>query len=169
MFFPKIRKSGFTLIEVVVVMLVITLLMGVVAPRFMERGKDAMNNRRGQDLSSVQRALEMYFADNGSYPTSTNWQGDAPNFGGLAYDQSGYIPGLVPQYIDVLPRDPNSSYPETNRGYLYRSNGTDYKVLAFNTPTVFGNDLSVNKYAKFFDPRRPNGSWMVSSPGALNW
>lgn len=169
MFLPKFRKSGFTLIEVVVVMLIITLLMGVVAPRFMERGEDAMNNRRGQDLTNLQKALEMYFADNGNYPTSTSWQGDAPNFGGFGYDETGYIPGLVPQYIDSLPRDPNSAYPDTSRGYLYRSTGTDFKVLAYNTPTVFGEDQAVNKYAKFFDPRRPTSSWMVATPGGINW
>ncbi len=162
-------QSGFSLIEVVVVMLILTLMMGVVAPRFMGRSDDAMNNRRAQDLLNVQKALEMYFSDHGNYPQVSGWSGDAQNYGGLGYDENCYIPGLVPDYIEALPRDPDTTYPDGGRGYLYRSNGQDYKFLAHQTPTVFGQDLEENKYAKLFDPRRPTHSWQVSSLGGKNW
>lgn len=162
-------KSGFSLIEVVVVMLIISLMMGVVAPRFMGRTEDAMNNRRAQDLSNLQKALEMYYADHTQYPAVSGWSSDAPNYGGKGYDEAGYIPGLVPNYMEQLPRDPDSTYPDGSKGYLYRSDGQDYKILAHYTPTVFGNDQELNKYAKFYDHRRPNHAWMVSSLGGKDW
>ncbi|MFA6492944.1 MAG: hypothetical protein WCV58_02310, partial [Patescibacteria group bacterium] len=43
---------------------------------------------------------------------------------------TGWIPGLAPEFISVLPRDPKET---SNKCYLYRSNGTDYTLLAYLT------------------------------------
>lgn len=70
----KDSQSGFTLVEVLVVMGIIGLLASVVLVglgSFRTRSRDA---RRIADLREVQNALELYYAKNNSqYPASANW------------------------------------------------------------------------------------------------
>ena len=69
------NKSGFTLIEVLVVIFIIGLLASVVLVglgTFRARGRDA---RRIADLRSMQNILELYYAKNGVYPDTTPWAG----------------------------------------------------------------------------------------------
>jgi|AP95_1055475.scaffolds.fasta_scaffold11703_3 prepilin-type N-terminal cleavage/methylation domain-containing protein len=70
------NKSGFTLIEVLVVIFIIGLLASVVLVglgTFRARGRDA---RRIADLRSMQNILELYYAKNGVYPDAiTSWAG----------------------------------------------------------------------------------------------
>ena len=65
------KKSGFTLIEVLIVVFIIGLLASVVLVglgAFRQRGRDA---RRVADLRSAQNALELYYAKNNQYPKVT--------------------------------------------------------------------------------------------------
>lgn len=69
------NKQGFTLIEMLVVIFIIGLLSSVVLVglgTFRARGRDA---RRIADLRSIQNILELYYAKNGQYPASQNWDG----------------------------------------------------------------------------------------------
>ena len=66
-----IKKSGFTLIEVLIVVFIIGLLASVVLiglGAFRQRGRDA---RRVADLRSAQNALELYYTKNNQYPKVT--------------------------------------------------------------------------------------------------
>lgn len=62
------KRNGFTLVELVVVVLVLGILAAVAAPRLMNTAATARNNGTRQSLVIVRDAIEMYRADNGSYP-----------------------------------------------------------------------------------------------------
>jgi general secretion pathway protein G len=67
---PVGHRSGFTLIEVLVVMIILAILAAIVVPRVVGREEDARRARAVSDVESIGTALDMYKADNGEYPTS---------------------------------------------------------------------------------------------------
>ena len=150
--------------ELIIVLLILVTIAGIALPRFGKVAERANDTRRIADLNAVEKALEMYHADNGAYPVVNGWSGDAPSFGGHGYTATDpYIPGLVPDYIAMLPSDPDKSYPTGAKGYLYKSNGKDYKFLANKTPSSFPSDH------RYFDPARKTSAYQVSSVGGANW
>jgi general secretion pathway protein G len=61
---------GFTLIEIMVVVIIIGLLAAVIVPTVMGRVDDARIAKAKQDIQSLETALTMYRLDNSKYPTS---------------------------------------------------------------------------------------------------
>jgi general secretion pathway protein G len=64
------RQHGFTLIEIMVVVIIIGLLAAVVVPQFMGRVDDARISKAKQDIQAIETALTMYKLDNFRYPTT---------------------------------------------------------------------------------------------------
>jgi prepilin-type N-terminal cleavage/methylation domain-containing protein len=156
---------GFTIIEMMIVVTILALLAGILAPILGEEADNARDGRRAADLRSVAAALANYKQMNGTYPdTGDAWQGDAGALGGFGYDGAGYIPGLVPDFLPFLPKDPDPNFPNAaNGGYMYRSDGSDFKFVLNTTPSTY--------YVSnpFYDPARPLVGWQVASPGGYNW
>ncbi len=66
------RRSGFTLVELVVVILILGILAGVAAPKFFQASGSAADNGAKQSLAIVRDAIELYAAQNGgNLPTCT--------------------------------------------------------------------------------------------------
>jgi len=61
---------GFTLIEIMVVVIIIGLLAAFIVPQIMGRVDDARVAKAKQDIQSLETALTMYRLDNSKYPTS---------------------------------------------------------------------------------------------------
>jgi general secretion pathway protein G len=61
-------KRGFTLIELIVVILIIGILAAVAAPKFFDTATDARQNATKQSLHVVRDALELYRSQTGTYP-----------------------------------------------------------------------------------------------------
>lgn len=109
---PK-RTGGFTLIELMVVLVIIAVLTGLVAQNFIGRDQDAMRQGARADFNSIENALQMYRLDNSHYP-STDQGIDA-----LMSEPSG-----SPQprnwrgpYLRSAPRDPwGNTYEYVNHG-----------------------------------------------------
>jgi general secretion pathway protein G len=160
-------KKGFTLVELVVVMSIISLLSSVVLANmnvYMAKARDA---RRKSDLEEMKKAIIIYYADHGSYPsTGLGWWGQCSTFGSHALSGSnGYIPNIAPAYMALLPVDPSGS----NAGeyacpgyfgdscYLYKSDGISYKLLAHCTPESYSPSDS------FYDSVRPDWAYTLCS------
>src|SRR5947199_8615071 len=63
-------RAGFTLVEVLVVMIILAILAAVVVPRVVGRTEDARRSRAISDIEALGTALDLYKADNGNYPTT---------------------------------------------------------------------------------------------------
>lgn len=94
------RQSGFTLLELLIVIVIIGILALIIVPGLASGPKRARDAQRKSDLRAVKNALETYYNDNNSYPP-----GDYPGLS--AYLVTGYIP--------TLPSDPKTSNP----AYVY--------------------------------------------------
>lgn len=112
------KKNGFTIIELIVVVAIIAVLAAIVITNvniYMVKARDA---RRKADIKQIMLALEMYYADNGQYPTGSWLTSNNTNWATL---QTALAP-----YLRSLPKDPRqdtSGYPyEGKRAYGYYSN-----------------------------------------------
>ncbi len=158
------RQAGFTIIEMLIVVTILAMLAGILIPVLEDAAQSSRDARRAADLKNVQAALESYKRTIGTYPdTSDAWQGDMTDNGGFGYDAAGYVPGMVPDFLPALPKDPDSQYPTASEGYMYRSDSVDYKFVLLGTPESFATGNP------FYDPARAATSWQISSPGADNW
>jgi general secretion pathway protein G len=93
---------GFTLIEILVVVVILGILAAIVVPRVMERPGEARAVRAKQDIAGIVTALSLYRLDNFTYPSTEqgldaliakpSGQPDAPNWKG--------------PYLDRVPKDP---------------------------------------------------------------
>ena len=63
-------QAGFTLIEIMVVVVIIGLLAAVVVPQFLSKVDDARVSKAKQDIQAIETALTMYKLDNYTYPTT---------------------------------------------------------------------------------------------------
>ena len=114
---------GFTIVELLIVIVVIGILAAITIVSFNGVTSKANVSKSQSDLKNMQKLIEMYKVDNGTYPnTSQNWYfSDAAGASG----GDGFIPGVVPTYAKSLPRP-------TAGAYIYISNGTDYKIMRYN-------------------------------------
>lgn len=171
----KSKQLGFTLVELLVVIAIIGVLATLIVIQLGNARAKARNSKQMSDLRQLRVALELYFGENGSYPTrGFGYQGEASSFGSLGYDAAGYIPNLVPDYITKLPENPNKNKRVNSvancsdagsSGYIYTSDaaGTSYKVLANCTP-----ERTWTAAHPFYDPGRPAFAWTVCSPSVCS-
>ena len=94
------------------------------------------NRKRVGDLVTLNDALKSYHKKRGAYPV-------AAGLGGLPDRGAAWIPGLAPDFVPELPRDPALSMDKDGPQYVYVSNGTDYKLLARNVSLVGGTNVEV--------------------------
>lgn len=68
--FQKERSRGFTLIEIMVVIVILGILAGLVLPRFMGRTEEAKKVKAKLQIENLEGALKLYKLDTGMYPTT---------------------------------------------------------------------------------------------------
>jgi general secretion pathway protein G len=69
-YFRPLRSAGFTLVEVMVVVVILGILGAIILPKIMSRPEQARLVKVKQDILAVQSALDRYKLDNGIYPTT---------------------------------------------------------------------------------------------------
>ncbi|MBN9366945.1 MAG: type II secretion system major pseudopilin GspG [Comamonadaceae bacterium] len=93
--------AGFTLIELMVVLVIIGVLAALIVPNVLERTDDARMTAARTDITNIMQALKLYRLDNQRYPTPE--QGLQAL---VAKPTSGPIPGNWKPYLEKLPNDP---------------------------------------------------------------
>lgn len=113
------QQSGFTLMEIMVVIFILGLLVAIVAPSVLGNQDKAMQQKVRSDLASLEQALDMYRLDNLRYPTAEQ--------GLQALQRKPQVQPLPPSYradgyIRRLPEDP------WGMPYQYRIPGSHGRV-----------------------------------------
>ncbi|MEK9180997.1 MAG: prepilin-type N-terminal cleavage/methylation domain-containing protein [Patescibacteria group bacterium] len=177
----KRLQKGFTLIELLVVISVIGMMASIVTTSVNGTRTKARDAARKEAMRQIQVALELYFENNGSYPTTAGvWQSSSAGDNAAVVSAPGaYIPNLTPNYMARLPADPRGGDSALclgwKRAFLYRSNGADYKLLSHCATESGFNHADV-----FTDPARDGGAnacivdgaatagwaWTLYTPGA---
>ena len=98
---PRQRSSGFTLIELMVVLVIIGVLAALIVPNVLDRADDARVTAAKTDIGNLSQALKLYKLDNQRYPTSG--QGLKAL---LAKPTLEPIPPNWRPYVEKLPNDP---------------------------------------------------------------
>ncbi len=92
----KLKKNGFTMIEVLVVVTIIGVLASIGIVSYQTTNKKSRDSRRKADIEEIRAALEMCRADTGSYPEAITLGGSLQ----CSYDS------ITNTYLDPIPHDP---------------------------------------------------------------
>jgi general secretion pathway protein G len=123
-------ERGFTLLEIMVVVVIIGLLAAVVAPSFMKQIDTAAANRARSDIRNIETALNLYRLDNFRYPsTSEGLQALVTNPG----------EAVAPNWRQSLPKLPVDPW---QRPYQYASPGQrgDFDVFTYGADGQEGGE-----------------------------
>jgi general secretion pathway protein G len=129
------NHAGFTLIELMVVIVILGILAGLIVPRIMGRPEEAKQLKVKIQIESLETTLKLYKLDNGMYPdTEQGLQAliEKPETGMLPkkWREGGYLEK------GKLPKDP------WGNDFVYLSPGVhgDYDITSFGADGVPGGD-----------------------------
>ena len=97
------RSGGFTLIEVMVVVVILSILAAIVVPRIMDRPGQARIVKARQDIRALESALSLYKLDNFVYPTTDQGLEALVSKPSGSPEPRNWRQG---GYLDRLPKDP---------------------------------------------------------------
>lgn len=114
----KMKKTGFTLVELLVVISIIGILTLVSVSSYINAQIKARDAQRKSDLDQSSKALMLYYADTGTFPA----EGGIFTFG----NENGFngSDGII--YMRKTPQDPK--YPAIT--YVYKTNGSSFNLFA---------------------------------------
>ena len=123
--------AGFTLIELMVVLVIIGVLAALIVPNVLDRADDARTTAARTDVTNLMQALKLYRLDNQRYPTAE--QGLQAL---VVKPTSGPIPGNWKPYLEKLPNDP------WGRPYQYLNPGIkgEVDVMSFGADGQSGGE-----------------------------
>lgn len=138
-------RSGFTIVELLIVIVVIAILAAISIVAYNGIQGRATFNKINAELVTMRKFIEMYKAENGTYPST----GGAYRYQRISGND--FIPGLVPTYTDRLPAVTGTPFGgTTNDTYIYASNATATGYLL----------------QRLYQPNIPDGEW-GNVPGSM--
>lgn len=143
-------EGGFTLIELMVAIVIVSILATIGLVTYSSAQRSARINKRMQDLQAISTALELYKTATGSYPNNI-YTGTVTCANSIA---AGALGALVPAYMPILPTDPLGG---TNC-YMYSSDAaassTQYKIRTNVTTSGEMTAADYNLQPGMIDPAR---------------
>lgn len=135
-------QRGFTLIEILVVVVILGILAGIVVPKLLDRPDEARRTKAAVQIKSIEEAVSLFKLDNGFYPTTEQ---------GLEALVTKPERGRIPKryrdggYLKKIPSDPWENQ------YVYLSPGihSEYDVISYGAdgePGGEGNDADINSW-----------------------
>jgi prepilin-type N-terminal cleavage/methylation domain-containing protein len=151
------QKSGFTLVELVVVIALLAILSFMAVTYYSGITETARDAKRKADIDALTKTLEIYYSANKHYPvansTGTDPLGNPVQFSGSTDGVTPWIPALA-NTISPFPYDPlnaaGAAGSLTNQAYYYLPGGTDctkpssFIVIAFMESPKYVNNSSIN-------------------------
>lgn len=130
-FVARQLNRGFTLIELMVVLLIIGVLAALVVPNVLDRADDARVTAAKTDVTNLMQALKLYRLDNQRYPTAE--QGLQAL---LTKPTTSPVPNNWKTYLDQLPKDP------WGQPYVYLNPGIkgEVDVMSYGADGQTGGD-----------------------------
>jgi general secretion pathway protein G len=134
------RGTGFTLVEIMVVVVILGILAVLIVPRVLGRSDEARQAAAKHDIATLMQSLKLYRLDNGRYPT--NDQGLQAL---VTKPTSAPQPDNWKPYLDKVPKDP------WGNTYQYLSPGVHGEIDVFtlgadNQPGGTGADLDIGSW-----------------------
>jgi general secretion pathway protein G len=99
----RCKAAGFTLIEVMVVVVILSILAAIVVPRVMDRPDEARIVKAKQDIQALESALNLYRLDNYNYPTTEQGLQALVTRPNTPPEPANWKAG---GYLDQMPTDP---------------------------------------------------------------
>lgn len=130
----RMQQAGFTLVEIMVVVIIIGLLAGIVVPNVMDNLDKANVQKARADFSALQTALKLYRIDNFNYPTTEQGLEALVTKSSIAPVPRQFKPS---GYIDNLNKDP------WGNDYQYMSpadDGKEYDIYSLGADGVSGGE-----------------------------
>jgi len=122
------QKKAFSLIELLVVILILGLLVGLVAPKVIGQGTQAQIKLTCTQMGSIKEALKMFKLDNGKYPdTDEGIEGLIANPNAEKYPNYSGSP-----YLPKMPKDP------WGKPFTYIKSGKDFKIISLGPDRAEG-------------------------------
>ncbi|MEO8278111.1 MAG: type II secretion system major pseudopilin GspG [Ideonella sp.] len=133
-------QDGFTLIELMVVLVIIGVLAALIVPNVLNRAEDARVTAARTDVTNLMQALKLYRLDNQRYPSAEQGLQSL-----VARPTTGTIPMNWKPYLDKLPADP------WGKPYQYANPGVkgEIDVFSYGADGVVGgegNDADIGSW-----------------------
>lgn len=139
---PVKKRRGFTLIEIMVVVVIIGLLSALVGPRLIGQSEEAKVKTTVTQIAQLEQTLGLFHLDNGFYPTTAQ---------GL--EALVHIPSLPPEPINYKRNGYMKKVPKDawGREFIYECPGEhgDYDIISFGADGAEGGE----------DGNRDLGNW----------
>ena len=125
------KQGGFTLIELIVVVVILGILSAFIAPKMFGRAGDARIQKETSDITALDSILEVYKLDNFSYPTTDQGLDALVNKPAGDQELNNWQAG---GYVKKLQKDP------WGREYLYDNEGDSIRIYTLGADGTEGGD-----------------------------
>ncbi len=134
-----VRAGGFTLVEMLLVLVILATLAAIVYPKVTGRGEQARTTSTQTQISAFKTALDMFETDNGYYPKGRNGLQDLVQKPRDATNWRG-------PYLESIPKDP------WGNEYIYdcpgKHNPNSFDVMSMGPDGRSGSDDDIGNWQK---------------------
>jgi type II secretion system protein G len=132
---PHASRKGFTIVELLVVIVVLAILTSIVVVTYSGVHEKARDTTRLNDATAIKEALETYRASKGTYPASV--AGPYNGWDSSADPAKSFLTNLQQSgYMDIVPKDPTNTAPTGSNW----TTGYRYEYLYSSDPTFLSSN-----------------------------